>query len=240
MATTNHSLARERSLSMFEQLGELLYTGDDYGSAYHAICSATRVLVTGCDHASLMMREGDRWSTPAATDEIALRIDQIERAAGTGPCVDAIEDDAPQLAPDLNDPDAPWPRLRSLLLEQTPIRGMLGFRIVRQGRKVAALNLFSDRPNGFTDDGVNQAAILAAFSSVALQAAADRQDVITLRGGLTSNREIGKAIGLLMAYHRISDDAAFEMLRTTSNELNTKLATVAEQVVAGHVRQLGG
>ncbi|QOR71885.1 GAF and ANTAR domain-containing protein [Ruania alkalisoli] len=238
MVPTVNDDAQSASARTFRQLGDLLYASDDYETTYTVVCHAATTLITGCDRASLMLRRGEEWTTPAATDEIAAAVDRYERVSGSGPCVDAIEEEVPQLAPDLHDPDAPWPELRSLLLAETPIRGMLGFRIAHHGRKVAALNLFSDRPGGFTDEGVNQAAILAAFTSVALQASAEHHQVITLREGLASNREIGKAIGLLMAYHRISDDAAFEILRTTSNQLNSKLATVAGQVVAGHRNQV--
>ena len=56
----------------------------------------------------------------------------------------------------------------------------------------------------------------------------------TLRDGLQSNREIGKAVGLLMAFHQISDDDAFGMLRKASQDMNIKLADVARQVVDHH------
>lgn len=232
--------AKQRSLELFTQLGELVYTGDDWTRAYDSVCRAATALITGCDHASLMLRHGDQWSTAAATDDVAHTVDRLERELGAGPCVDAVLDATPQLAPDLTEPDAPWPVLREAVLRTTEVRGMLGCRIMHRQHKVAALNLFSDRPGGFTDEGVEQASIVAAFCTVALQAAFDQEEVRTLRDGLASNREIGKAVGLLMAYHRISDEEAFEILRTTSNRLNAKLATVADQVVAGHRRQLNG
>ena len=45
--------------------------------------------------------------------------------------------------------------------------------------------------------------------------------------------EIGKAVGLLMAAHRVTADEAFAILRKTSQDLNIKLASVAELVVQG-------
>lgn len=231
---------RAEATELFARLGDLLYGVDDYQGAYRAVCVAARLLVTGCDHASLMMREGDDWSTPAATDDVAREVDLLERTLGAGPCVDAIQDATPQLAPDLSDPDAPWPLLRGAVLASTPVRGMLGFRIVHQKLKVGALNLFSDRPGGFTDAEVDQASVVAAFCAVMIQSSLDKLEIRTLREGLASNREIGKAIGLLMAYHKIGDEEAFGILRTASNELNTKLATVADQIVAGHRNQLPG
>src|SRR5690606_26619084 len=137
-----------------------------------------------------------------------------------------------------SDADGPWPILRAAVIETTPVRGMLGLRIMHRKHKVAALNLFSDQPGGLTAEGAAQAAIVAAFCPVALQAALAREEVRTLRDGLVSNREIGKAVGLLMAHHQVADDAAFEILRSTSNRFNAKLATVAERIVASHREQV--
>ena len=38
----------------------------------------------------------------------------------------------------------------------------------------------------------------------------------------------------MMAFHKISDDEAFGMLRTASQEMNIKLAEVARQVMQHH------
>ncbi len=76
--------------------------------------------------------------------------------------------------------------------------------------------------------------MLASFVSVALVAAQERRTAETLRSGLHSNREIGKAMGLMMAFHKITDDQAFAMLRSASQDMNIKLAEVARQVVEHH------
>jgi AmiR/NasT family two-component response regulator len=55
-----------------------------------------------------------------------------------------------------------------------------------------------------------------------------------MRAGLESNREIGKAVGLLMAFHKINDEDAFGLLRKASQDLNLKVAEVARRVVAHH------
>ncbi len=38
----------------------------------------------------------------------------------------------------------------------------------------------------------------------------------------------------MMAFHKISDDEAFAMLRSTSQDMNIKLVEVARQVVDHH------
>jgi AmiR/NasT family two-component response regulator len=68
---------------------------------------------------------------------------------------------------------------------------------------------------------------------VATTAAAHSEDAATLRRGLTSNRAIGKAVGMLMALNNISDDDAFEILRRRSQASNVKLVDVAADIVRG-------
>ena len=143
---------------------------------------------------------------------MARTIDGYERELGEGPCLDAIVDNSVYHDADLTD-GSPWPRLTERVLATTPVRSMAGFRLLVGDQKSGALNLFSETPGGLDDDSVDQGIVLASFVTVALLAAHERKTAETLRAGLASNREIGKAIGLMMAFHKISDEDAFAMLR---------------------------
>ncbi|MER7070898.1 ANTAR domain-containing protein [Terrabacter sp. NPDC000476] len=48
---------------------------------------------------------------------------------------------------------------------------------------------------------------------------------------LQRSRDIGAAMGILMALHRVTRDDAFELLRRRSQETNTKLPTIALHVI---------
>jgi AmiR/NasT family two-component response regulator len=111
---------------------------------------------------------------------------------------------------------------------------MVGYRLLPDGGRPSALNVFSDTPGALTDESADTGALLAAFASVALTAAARKDTAEQLRRGLESNREIGKAVGLLMATHDIGATEAFDLLRKASSRTNTKLAEVADQVTRGH------
>jgi GAF domain-containing protein len=219
---------------VFQSLAALVYASDDFSAVYEAVVEAAPRLVAGCDHASLMLRNADgHFMTVAASDDVAQLVDTYERELGEGPCLDAIVDDAVFHDADLLD-GSPWPRLSAQVLDTTPVRGMAGFRLLVGDQKTGALNLFSDRPGGLDASSVDQGIVLASFVTVALLAAHERQAAGTLRVGLASNREIGKAVGLLMAFHKISDVEAFAMLRKASQDMNIKLAEVARQVVDHH------
>lgn len=216
--------------TVFTALAEILYQGADTTEVCAAICVAATLTVPGCDHASVLMRRNNDYVTVAATDPIARQVDALERMTGDGPCLDAIEDEVPQVEPDLATSTS-WPRLAPRVTAETPVRGAMGFRILVDQRKVAALNLFSDSPNRFDDVSAERAVVLAAFASVALNAAASGENVDNLRQGLQSNREIGRAIGMLMLINDISEEEAFDRLRRLSQEMNIKVAQVARAVV---------
>jgi hypothetical protein len=216
--------------TVFSGLAEIIYQGSDPADVYAAICIAATLIVPGCDHASLLVRRNDHYVTVGASDHVAQRIEDLERSAGDGPCVDAIEEETPQIETDLTTPND-WPKLAGRLLAETPVRGAMGFRVLVAKRKTGALNLFSDTPNVFDTESAGRAIVLASFASVAINAIASGEDAAALLRGLLSNREIGKAVGMLMLLYGISEKEAFDMLRRNSQDLNIKLADVARAVV---------
>jgi hypothetical protein len=221
--------------TVFAALAEIIYQGSDANEMYAAICVAATLAIRGCDHASLLVRDNDRYITVGASDRLAQKIDELERRAGDGPCIDAIEEETPQIDTDLTTPSL-WPKLASVLVAETPVRGAMGFRLLVDKRKGAALNLFSDTPNLFDAESAGRAAVLASFASVAINAVAKGEDAASLRRGLLSNREIGKAVGILMMLHELNEDEAFELLRRHSQALNIKLAEVARAVIENRGR----
>jgi hypothetical protein len=52
-----------------------------------------------------------------------------------------------------------------------------------------------------------------------------------LETALASNREIGQAIGVLMATHKLTSEQAFGLLRTVSQNSNRKLRDIADEVI---------
>jgi transcriptional regulator with GAF, ATPase, and Fis domain len=218
-------------------LAELVYAPGGMEDVFAQLCRAAPLVVPGCDHASLMLRKPGRRSggffTAAASDETAARIDAAEIELGDGPCLDAILEEAAQVDGDLTC-NSQWPGLAAWILAHTPVRGAVGYRLLAGDEKVGALNLFSDTPDAFTEDAVDAAAVFAAFAAVAVNAGLHNERAETLRAGLESNREVGKAVGLLMAFHKVGDAEAFQMLRKTSQDLNLKLTVVAQQVLDHH------
>jgi transcriptional regulator with GAF, ATPase, and Fis domain len=219
--------------AVFAGLGEIVYRGSTVGEVYEAITMAATNLVDGCDHASIMLKQGATYRTVAASDEVARQVDELERATGEGPCLDAITDESAQVEPNFCG-NTEWPALARAVVDTTPVRGAMGFRLLIDSHKVGALNLFTDTADVFTTESVEQAVLMTAFASVAVTAASKGEEAEALRQGMLSNREIGKAIGLLMALHDLDDDTAFDLLRRTSQDMNVKVVELARRIIEQH------
>jgi hypothetical protein len=226
------SVPLDQAAVAFHQLAQLVYQGESFSGIYDEICRIAVQVVPGCDHACITTISAGRSPTlEATTDDVAALIDRTEWEVREGPCVDAILTDRFDCDPDITR-NPTWPRLADRVLAQTPVRGMVGYRISAGPQKVGALNLFSDTAGALTQEGAEVGAILASFASVAITAAREKTGAQNLLEGLINNREIGKAVGVLMVTEGITDAEAFEKLRTASNHLNVRLAEVARRVVA--------
>jgi ANTAR domain/GAF domain len=217
--------------SSFNALAAALRASTPGDDEYQAIAEWSVQLVPGCRHASLSVLRDGKFITLGASDEEARRIDDLEREVGEGPCLDAILEERPQHDPDITD-QATWPELAKRAMAETPVRSMLAFRLVHDGAKSGALNLFGDTPNALGEESLAQGTIMSAFASVAIAMAQERRRASNLELALDTNREIGKAVGLLMAEHNIGSEQAFEILRHASQSMNRKVRELAREIVS--------
>jgi transcriptional regulator with GAF, ATPase, and Fis domain len=223
----------------FVALARQLRVGKTVDETYAAVAAAAVQLIDGCVHAGIGVLTADgHFDTAAATDDVVDRIDAMQREVGEGPCLEASAEERWQHDNDITT-EPRWPKLAALVLPATPVRAMLAYPLVHEGRRGGALNLFGDRPNAFDARDTELAAMLAAFASVALVATEEQERANLLAAGLDTNREIGKAIGLLMATHSISADQAFDVLRRASQQMNRKLRDIAAELVLRHDDESG-
>jgi DNA-binding TFAR19-related protein (PDSD5 family) len=72
-----------------------------------------------------------------------------------------------------------------------------------------------------------------------VEAAASRSATAQhLERALTSNREIGVAVGILMVNHQLTDDQAFDLLSRVSQQTNRKVRTIALEVAQAGALEL--
>jgi transcriptional regulator with GAF, ATPase, and Fis domain len=187
--------------------------------------------VPGCNHAgiSVVHRHG-RIDTTAASDDVAAAVDCIQYEVNQGPCLDTIRDHESYLICDLMTDDR-WPAFSRRVAEEIDIRSLLSFRLFVGDDTLGALNLYSRAVDAFDQEAHAIGAILAAHAAVAMSTARDRERAEHLERAVESNREIGMAMGVMMASGRQTPEQAFDVLRRASQRLNVKLRDVASTVV---------
>jgi hypothetical protein len=217
------------------RLSHTLFEAPTVADVLDRVVDAALAVVPGAQLVSVTTRTGDGgYTTPARTDELADRLDELQYEHGEGPCVQATRTPGPGVVaePDLLT-GSPWPAWG-------PAAAALGVRSVlavglfpfSQAPRLGALNVYSFERGGL--DGVDQdlAVLLASHAATALAAteamSAAELRAAQLRQALQSRDVIGQAKGILMQRRGVSAD----ILRRVSQDLNLKLAKVAERFVA--------
>jgi transcriptional regulator with GAF, ATPase, and Fis domain len=187
--------------------------------------------VEGCDHAAIsIVRRRGGIETVGATDEVPSRVDAIQYEVGQGPCLQAIAEQVTVVIDDLAG-DVRWPAFCRRAVEETGVRSMVSIRLFVGEDTMGSMNLYSRRAGVFDEQACAVGTVLAAHAAIALSAVADRERAAQLEDALASGREIGMAMGVLMARGGVGREEAFALLRRASQHLHRKLREVAAEVV---------
>lgn len=215
---------------MFAQLGSQLQ-GLSPNESLGALARSAVDRVPGARHASITSYVHDSFHTVAATDDVARRADAIQYALGSGPCIDAIVEDTLYRPEDLRH-DARWPEYGRRVSDELSIRSMLSYRLgVEVGDAIVGLNIYGRDVAAFGERATLIGLMLATHGALAAALAANEEQVEHLQRALRSNREIGVAMGVLMARHQVTREQAFNLLRLASQDSNRKLHDIALEVV---------
>jgi GAF domain-containing protein len=214
----------------FVAIARRFEAAEDPAETQARITRAAVDTVPGCAHASIStVRRGGRVMTVAPTDYVPAVVDAIQYETRQGPCLEAIWDDEVVLIDDL-ETDGRWPAFAARAVAETPVRSILAARLFVQDDVIGALNLFAKTAGAFDDHDAAVATILAGHAALAVSAARDKQHAEQLDEALQSNREIGVAMGVLMARGGLTKEQAFAVLREASQRLNVKLRDFAADV----------
>ncbi|MDQ3762912.1 MAG: GAF and ANTAR domain-containing protein [Actinomycetota bacterium] len=217
----------EELAEAFGEIARQLQAEQTPHQVLNRIATVAVKLVKGCDHAgiSIVRRQGSI-DTPVASDDVSPAVDAIQYEVGQGPCLEAIEEHESYLIDDLLTEDR-WPAFSRRAAEETGVRSMLSMRLFVEEGTLGALNFYSHQPDAFDEHARAVGAVLAAHAAVAISASRERERVENLEKALESNREIGIAIGILMARGLHTREQAFDVLRRASQQLNIKLRDIA-------------
>ncbi|SFP90268.1 GAF and ANTAR domain-containing protein [Amycolatopsis rubida] len=236
-------VALEGPLSrQFGALAVLLLDAGSLHEAMERVVSAALRIVPQADLASITLRSADGgFHTPVRTHEAAEELDRIQYRTGEGPCLEAARHERPGHALTNNLPES------DAFPEFGVLAGRLGFGSLlattllpdaKSDRPPGAINLYSRQAGAFDDDAVDSALILASHASLALSGSAAHTAAALkeahLKRAVDSRDLIGQAKGILMNRRGVTADAAFDILRRTSQDLNVKLVELARTVAERH------
>jgi ANTAR domain-containing protein/GAF domain-containing protein len=218
--------------ALFADIGRQLNSEHDSKALLGALTAMAVQAVPGADHAGITEgREGGRFTTVAATDDLVNLVDQIQYDLRSGPCVDAIVENTTFRAADLRR-DRRWPDFGDRAFQKAGIISMLSLRLYVEtdGGAIAGLNMYSHSPDAFDDSSEAIAVLLATHGALAVGKAAAQVKAANLLIALKNSREIGVAMGILMSQHHVTRDQAFDLLRITSQHTHRKVSQIATHV----------
>lgn len=217
----------ERLLEQAERLSKTLTPGDlDHTLA--RITAAAVELLPEVDYASMTILHADgRVDTVAPTDELLRTVDAAQYALREGPCYDAAAESVHVISPYL-DSDPRFPRYAATAVA-AGIEAQAGLRLYDAAKSRGALNLYARRPGAFSDLG----ALGQLFQHQAAMAIEYAREIHNLQEAVRTRGLIGSAVGIVMERYQLTDDRAFAFLTRLSQDGNTKLRMIAQQIIEG-------
>jgi GAF domain-containing protein len=192
------------------------------------VTAAAVELIPGVHTAGvLLVKRGGSFESLGTTSGVPHQLDELQMRFGEGPCLQAALADTVVRTDDFRDEER-WPKYSPAVVELGIMSG-LSFKLFTGDRTAGALNLFGYEPVTWDGDAETTGSVLAAHAAAALVAHRRDQELQT---ALLSRDRIGQAKGIIMERYKIDDVQAFEMLRRLSQESNTKLTELADQVIA--------
>ncbi len=183
-----------------------------------------------CSYAGVILsHRGSRAEIAAVTDPVVAEAYELQLASDTGPLVTSLRNRATVLIRDTTS-EQRWPEWAGKVAA-LGVRSVLDVPLVvgsQRSQTVGVLGLYSPTADAFDADDEAIAHILARHASVALATA--RQEA-SMAQAVDARKLVGQAMGILMERFAIDGDRAFAILKRYSQDTNTKLRDVSQQLI---------
>jgi GAF domain-containing protein len=197
------------------------------------VTATAKELIPGVDTAGvLLVGKNGKYESLAGITDLPHQLDDFQMTYDEGPCVQAAIDDLIVRTEDFRTEDR-WPKYAPAAVELGVLSG-LSVKLYTADRTAGALNLFAFKPHAFDAEDETVATVLAAHAAAAILASRHGEQ---LQSALTTRDRIGQAKGIIMERFGADDVRAFEMLKRLSQDSNTRLTDIAQQVIdtrSGH------
>ena len=165
----------------------------------------------------------------AVTDPVVADVYNLQINSQNGPLVTALRDRTTILIRDTLTDDR-WPDWAEKVAG-LGVRSVLDVPLAtghETRSTVGVLGLYSATPDAFSEDDEAIAHILARHASVAVASARHEE---TMSQAVDARKLVGQAMGILMERFDVDGDRAFAILKRYSQDTNTKLRDVAQQLI---------
>jgi GAF domain-containing protein len=199
----------------------------------HEMAILAARLVNGGLSCGMIARPDGKPAAVACSDPLAGRVDEVQYELDDGPCLHAMRDGRMVRIEDTAE-KAHWPEFEAQAASHG-IRSCLALPLNADGKPVGALNLYARQASAF---GAAEARLAENFAenasgalSLAIRLASHAALIEQLRSSLASRGVIDQALGIIMARELCTQDRAFAILRSASQNGNVKLRDIARAVV---------
>lgn len=214
-------------------VGRTVSDEDDLLTLLQRVVEIAHDAIDGADSTSLTIDLGGRTYTAVHTDDRTLRVDSEQYDAGDGPCLEASRTGTVVLV-NADDPEDRWPRFTAAAREEE-ILSFLAAPLITGEQSLGSFNLYGRARSAFDTLDAEILELLTTTVSRTLgdfarfKSARDVAD--SIQRALQTRAPIEQAKGILMALHGVDADEAFDLLRRESQATNTRLHTVATELV---------
>jgi GAF domain-containing protein len=216
-----------------DRLGQIRLTDHSMRSLLGEIVAVAQASLPGRLETSITLLTGDRPTTPACSDEFALRLDESQYGYGEGPCLHAAAEGEVVEIGDTR-ADERWPDYARSAAAQGCLSS-LSLPLPLHERVTGALNVYARDADAFDRTGRDFATRFASYAAVVAgnmlvyESALDRAR--NLEAAMASRAVIDQAKGILMERFRMTADQAFQALTRVSMETHTKVRDIAARFV---------
>ena len=214
-------------------VGRTVSDEDDLLTLLQRVVEIAHDAIDGADSTSLTIDLGGRTYTAVHTDERTLRVDSAQYDAEDGPCLEASRTGTVVLV-NADDPEDRWPWFTAAAREEE-ILSFLAAPLITGEQSLGSFNLYGRARTAFDTLDAEVLELLTTTVSRTLgdfarfKSARDVAD--SIQRALQTRAPIEQAKGILMALHGVDADEAFDLLRRESQNTNTRLHTVATELV---------
>lgn len=218
----------------------LLAATDDLAGFLDQVVRLAAELTPSAAACGLTVERDRHGVTVASSDELASSADALQYDGDDGPCLQSMRRGTVVSVPDMAAERrwAPFPQRAASL----GVAASLSLPLVIGTEGRGALNLYATRAHAFDEADEARARHWAGQVVGALAVAtrlARHQDTSRqLAEGMESRSTISRAVGVIMGRQNVSADQAFEVLKTTSQQTNTKIRDLAARYLADFEERL--